>query len=1007
VSFKRPWARVAARAAALLLAGAAAFVITNGGSAASARPSRGTVQVHGSSSASTAVAAKAPPTSRAPASITDATTGLSDAANVAPVAACAPSTPVSATCLAQILGVRGTRAFVHPRLRKPSSIYRFTPPRPRQGHASTPAVAAAAAPQPGTPAYLQQAYDLAYLSQTAGTGETVAIVDAFDDPNAESDLAAYRSEFGLPACTSANGCFHKYDQTGGTNYPTTVDSGWELEISLDLDAVSALCPNCQIDLIEANSAGVSDLAAAQLKADQLGASVISDSWDLSLSTGQVSSFLSSGDYTFPGITTVAASGDSGYPGASTSDFPAALTGVTAAGGTTLEPASSSGAQSVRGFTESAWSGAGSGCYQRKGVIKPSYQSDTGCAGRSYTDISADADPNTGTQVYDSSGGGWVVVGGTSEASPLIAAYYALLGSTAQGPAWAYANASLLNDPSSGSNGACAVSISYICNAGVGYDGPTGVGSISGAAAPAPGAPGIAGPGTSGSYAQSVTANTAALQGGVYPNRADTTYWWEYGTTTAYGQQTVPKDIGSGSTPVQVADSLIGLSPGTTYHYRLVAQNSFGTEYGYDYTFTTSDPIALFTASPPVSTPGGLADFDASSSTDSAGTITDYRWNFGDGTADDAGGTPTVSHSYSARGTYAVTLTVTDSAGETNSSTQTITVDKPPTAAFTPSTTVATPGTQLSFNGTQSAPGAGGTITDYKWTFGDGTTDDTGTTPTTTHTYGNPGAYNVTLTTTDDLGVSSTGTQVLTVDAPPTASFTAPSTPLTPGSSATFDTSASSDAFGTITGYSWNFGDRSNGTGPDPTHTYTSSGTYTVLLTVTNNAGQTATSSQVVTVEAPPVVPPSPAPTPAPEPAASPTPAPSPRAAPAPTTPGPPAVTERVTVVGNQTRASVTKHGLRLNLSLSVSGRASFQITIPRAPGRAGDGKRGAKPAPITLMRVRDRAIASGTRVVGLPLSRAAARQLGGRGTVVVTVHITITDAYGGVITQSVSITLHR
>jgi hypothetical protein len=519
---------------------------------------------------------------QAPASITNATTGLSDATSVAPVAACEPSTTFRATCLAQILGVRGTRALVHPRLRRPSSIYRFTRPRPRHGHAATPAVAAAAAPQPGTPAYLQQAYDLAYLSQEQGAGETIAIVDAYDDPNAESDLAAYRSEFGLPACTSANGCFAKYDQTGGTNYPTTVDSGWELEISLDLDAVSALCPNCKITLIEANTDGTSDLAAAQLEAGMLAPSVITDSWDVDLSGRQARNFPTTGDYTFPGITTVAASGDSAYPGAFNNDFPAALPGVTAAGGTTLEPDSTSGVQDVRGFTESAWSGTGSGC--NLGATKPSYQTDTGCTGRSYSDISADGDPDTGMQVYDSDDGGWVVVGGTSEASPLIAAYYAVVGSASQGPEWAYKNAALLNDPSSGSNGTCSATISYICNAGPGYDGPTGVGSISGAVVD--GAPGVAGPGANGSYTQTVTAGSAQLQGGVYPNGADTTYWWEYGTTSAYGQTTIPTDIGSGTDPVPVTDSLSGLSPGATYHYRLVAQNSIGTEYGYDYTFTT-------------------------------------------------------------------------------------------------------------------------------------------------------------------------------------------------------------------------------------------------------------------------------------------------------------------------------------------------------------------------------------------------------------------------------------
>ncbi len=538
---------------------------------------------------------------QAPASITDATTGLSDASTVAPVEACAPATSFRATCLAQILGVRGSLTLVHPRLTRPSSPYRLRRPRPRGSHVASAAIAAAGAPQPGTPAYLQQAYDLSFLSETAGTTETVAIVDAFDDPNAESDLGTYRAEFGLPACTSANGCFTKVDQNGGTNYPAS-DTGWELEISLDLDAVSALCPNCHIDLVEAASAGTSDLAAAELEAYDLRANVISDSWDLPLSGRQAHQFPQTGNYTFKNVTTVAASGDAGYPGTSTNDFPAALPDVTAAGGTTLEPASASGVASAREFTESAWSDAGSGC--NLGASKPAWQTDSGCTGRSYADISADADPDTGMQVYDSDDGGWVVVGGTSEASPLIAAYYALLGSAAQGPSWAYTNASLLNDPTTGSNGACAASISYICDAGPGYDGPTGVGSISGAVTT--GAPGISGPGTNGTYASSTTATTTQLAGGVYPNGADTSYWWEYGPTTDYGQLTPATDIGSSTVPVAVSDSLIGLSPATTYHYRLVAQNQYGTEYGYDFTLTTpassaSSPTQGSTTSPTAST----------------------------------------------------------------------------------------------------------------------------------------------------------------------------------------------------------------------------------------------------------------------------------------------------------------------------------------------------------------------------------------------------------------------
>ena len=522
---------------------------------------------------------------RSLAAITDATTGLPDSSSVVALDACGTPTATRAACLSKVLAVRGTHTLVHPRLRRPSSPYRLRGRRAgSSGAAPASVVPVAVAPQPGTPAYLQQAYDLAYLSQSAGKGATIAIVVAFDAPNAEADLATYRAEFSLPPCTTANGCFEKVDRNGGTNYPSLPPPGadWEQEASLDVDAVSALCPNCRIVLVEAASDSVPDLAAAQAQAAQRGASVISDSWAVSRTDGRPEqTFTAAGPWTFPQITTVAATGDLGYLGAQTNDYPAALGDVVAASGTSLVPASTSGVSSPRNFDEYAWSGGGSGC--ALSVPKPAWQADTGCANRTYADLSADADPSTGMQVYDSDAGGWIVSGGTSEASPLIAAYYALIGSAAQGPAWAYEVSSLLNDPTIGSNGTC--SVTYICTARPGYDGPTGVGSISGAVAA--GAPGIGGPGPNDSYTQSTTAHTAQLHGGVYPNGADTTYWWEYGTTTAYGHRTPVKDIGWGDLPVSVSDALSGLQAGITYHYRLVAANSLGTEYGYDYTLATA------------------------------------------------------------------------------------------------------------------------------------------------------------------------------------------------------------------------------------------------------------------------------------------------------------------------------------------------------------------------------------------------------------------------------------
>jgi hypothetical protein len=560
---------------------------------------------------------------QATANVTDATTGIPDASSsVVARNACSAPGPGQATCLAQYLATRGTRVPIRPRLRPAASPYRFTRPHAHSRRTTTPLAMPAAAPQPGTPAYMQQAYDLSYLSQTAGTGQTVAIVDAFNDPSAQDDLDKYRSTFGLPACD--NGCFQKVDQTGGTNYPTA-DNDWDLEISLDLDAVSALCPNCHILLVEAKSFSPNNMLAAQQTAKNLGATVISDSWRMLPTTPSQQSFFEHAAFTFSGIATVAASGDTGYLGVGSDPtcspqgvpvspttlcnaYPAALPNVTAVGGTTLAPASG-----ARGFGESAWvwknpatkvppidGATGSGCDTT--ATKPTWQTDTGCTGRAYNDISADGDPATGMLVYDPSypgspTDGWLVVGGTSEAAPLISAYYALVGATGATPSWPYDSSKMLNDPTGGSNGPCDPLSPYICTALSGYDGPTGAGSISGAVVK--GAPGIGGPGANGSYTQSVSANGAQLQGGVYPNDSQgdqTTYWWEYGTTNSYGQETPHTNIASGSAPVAVASVLTGLLPGTTYHYRLVAENSLGTEAGYDFTFTTAPDTTV--APPP-------------------------------------------------------------------------------------------------------------------------------------------------------------------------------------------------------------------------------------------------------------------------------------------------------------------------------------------------------------------------------------------------------------------------
>jgi subtilase family serine protease len=320
------------------------------------------------------------------------------------------------------------------------------------------------APNGYGPADLQAAYSLP--SATAGSGQTIAIVDAYDDPNAAADLATYRSTFGLSAC--ATGCFTKVDQNGGSAYPRS-NGGWAQEISLDLDMASAVCPNCKILLVEANSNSFANLAAAEDTAAALGASVISNSYG----GGEFSSEGSStydGHFNHPGIPITVSSGDSGYG----VEFPAASEYVTAVGGTSLKKSGS-------GYTETAWSGAGSGCSAYIG--KPSWQTDSGCARRTVADASAVADPNTGVAVYDSlryqGRAGWLVFGGTSVAAPVVAGVYALAGNGAA-PSYPYGHTSALHDVTSGSNGNC--SVAYLCTAGPGFDGPTGLGTPSGSGA---------------------------------------------------------------------------------------------------------------------------------------------------------------------------------------------------------------------------------------------------------------------------------------------------------------------------------------------------------------------------------------------------------------------------------------------------------------------------------------------------------------------------------------------
>lgn len=329
---------------------------------------------------------------------------------------------------------------------------------------------ATALPPGYSPAQLESAYDL----PTAGAaGQTVALVDAGDDATAEADLAVYRSTYGLPACTTANGCFSKVDQSG-TTAPLPADQGWDIEISLDLDMVSASCPDCRILLVEADDAAFADLGAGVNTAVALGATEVSNSYGVAEANAMQPY---EADYSHPGVAVVAASGDTGF---GIPQAPAVFTSVIAVGGTSLTPAAT-----ARGWAETAWGRAASGC--SAWIDKPSWQKDRACPGRMVADVSADADPQTGLAVYDTDdgGAGWTVVGGTSASSPFIAGVIALAGNPGQfaDASRLYSHTANLFDVVGGSNvitQTCGKD--YVCNAVKGYDGPTGNGTPDGIAA---------------------------------------------------------------------------------------------------------------------------------------------------------------------------------------------------------------------------------------------------------------------------------------------------------------------------------------------------------------------------------------------------------------------------------------------------------------------------------------------------------------------------------------------
>ncbi len=286
----------------------------------------------------------------------------------------------------------------------------------------------------------------AYALPSGNAGGVVAIVDAYDDPTAESDLGVYRSAFGLPACTSGNGCLRKVNQQGRNDTYPAFNAAWAQEIALDLEMVSAVCPACSIVLVEANSASIEDLGASVDTAAALGAKAVSNSYYAAEWAGEAAE---DAHYRHAGVAITASAGDAAQP-----FYPAASPYVTAVGGTSLSGSGSS-------WSESPWAYGGQGCsaYEKR----PPYQGGVPCSSRATVDVAAVADPQTGVAVFSTQSGGWIVAGGTSVGAPLIAAAYALSGRPDQ-PGYSYAHRSAFHDI-----------------APAGYDLATGLGSPKGVA----------------------------------------------------------------------------------------------------------------------------------------------------------------------------------------------------------------------------------------------------------------------------------------------------------------------------------------------------------------------------------------------------------------------------------------------------------------------------------------------------------------------------------------------
>jgi hypothetical protein len=487
------------------------------------------------------------------------------------------------------------------------------------------------------PADLQSAYK---LPTTGGSGETVALVDAYGDSTAESDLNKYREKYKVyykgteTACTKANGCFKKVNVKGEeANYPEAGPEIWGAETALDIEMVSAACPECHILLVEANGEYPAETAAAVEEAAKLKATEISNSYGYSEddesacpSKKGCKEYLAAYNQ---GIPVMASAGDGGYDnknrGYSAPLWPAVSPNVIAVGGTELETVEKP-KEGERGWKEVVWPYSGSGCSLHES--EPTWQEvktfPKACAAdRTDNDVASVAE---GVSIYTTPyEGGWGNVGGTSASSPFVAGVEAHATSATKklGANAFYKKPSMLFHISSGSNGSCGAEGSetyYLCHATKeGYNGPTGMGTPDGVFTSAT-APTV----TTGS-ATSVTESGATLNGTVNPNGAETKYYFEYGTTESYGSKTAEASTGSGESNVEESKAVTGLTLGTTYDFRITATNSEGTTHGANQKVT---PSGRPSAETKAATLVGQTDATLNGTVNPKGAETKYYFEYG-------------------------------------------------------------------------------------------------------------------------------------------------------------------------------------------------------------------------------------------------------------------------------------------------------------------------------------------------------------------------------------------